>query len=95
MGPNPDRNVGILNRQQRSTAPVVRIPDGFAETQKKSTAATYFWEWGPVRFGARSGLEPIWALMGPLAGPGMSDFRLLVEFCMFWVHNWVFDKISR
>ena len=29
---------------------------------------------------------PIWALMGPpgqvLAGPDMSDFRLLVEFCM-------------
>ena len=32
---------------------------------------------------------PIWALMGPpgqvLAGPDMPDFRLLVEFCMFWV----------
>ena len=47
--------------------------------------------WGPVRVGARSGLGPIWALMGPpgqvLAGPDMSDFRLLVEFCMFWVQN--------
>ena len=42
---------------------------------------------------------PIWALMGPpgqvLAGPDMSDFRLLVEFYMFWVQNWVFDEISR
>ena len=42
---------------------------------------------------------PIWALMGPLgqvlAGPDMSDFRLLVEFCMFWIQNWVFEEISK
>ena len=41
--------------------------------------------------------EPIWALMGPpgqvLAGPDMSDFRLLVEFCMFWMQNKVFNEI--
>ena len=39
--------------------------------------------WGPY--------GPIWALMGPpgqvLAGPDMSDFRVLVEFRMFWVQN--------
>ena len=38
--------------------------------------------WGPVRVGAH---------MGPpgqvLAGPDMSDFPLLVEFCMLWVQN--------
>ena len=47
--------------------------------------------WGPVRVGARSGLGPIWALMGPpgqvLAGPDMSDFRLLIEFRMFCIQN--------
>ena len=41
--------------------------------------------WGPVRVGAH---------MGPpgqvLAGPDMSDFRLLVEFCMFGVPNYCF-----
>ena len=41
----------------------------------------------------------IWALMGPpgqvLAGPDMSDFRLLVEFHMFWVQNLFSDEIYR
>ena len=39
---------------------------------------------------------PLWALMGPLgqvlAGPDMSDFQLLVEFCMLRVQNWVLTK---
>ena len=39
--------------------------------------------WGPY--------GPLWAHTGPpgqvLAGPDMSDFRLLVQFCMFWVQN--------
>ena len=37
---------------------------------------------------------PIWALMGPpgqvLAGPDMSEFRLLVEFCILLVQTLVF-----
>ena len=39
------------------------------------------------------------AHMGPpgqvLASPDMSDFRLLVELCMSWFHNLLFDEISR
>ena len=63
--------------------------------------------WGPARVGAQSGLgpgpgwgpyEPIRALMSPpgqvLAGPDMSDFRLFVEFCMFWFQNLLFEVIS-
>ena len=46
--------------------------------------------WGPVRVGAH---------MGPygqvLAGLDLSDFRLLVEFCMFWVQNLFFEEISK
>ena len=42
---------------------------------------------------------PLWAFMGPpgqvLAGPDMSDFRLLVEFCIFWFQNLFVDKISK
>ena len=30
-----------------------------------------------------------------LAGPDMSDFRLLVEFCMLWVQNLIFDEIYK
>ena len=41
----------------------------------------------------------IWAHTGPpgqvLAGPDMSDFRLLVEFCMLWVQKKVFDEIPK
>ena len=40
---------------------------------------------------------PIWALMGPpgqvLAGPDMSDFRLLIEFCMFEVQTKFLTKL--
>ena len=32
--------------------------------------------------------------LSPWTGLGRSDFRLLVEFCMFWIPNWFFDEIS-
>ena len=58
--------------------------------------------WGPVRVGARSGLGPIWALMGPYMGPcgplwvrsGHVRFPTLVEFRMFRVQTAPFDKIT-
>ena len=28
-----------------------------------------------------------------LAGPDMSDFRLLVQFCIIWVQNWTFEEV--
>ena len=29
-----------------------------------------------------------------LAGPDMSDFRLLVQFCTFRVQKWYFDEMT-
>ena len=29
------------------------------------------------------------------AGPDMSDFRLLIEFCMLWVQNLFFEENSK
>ena len=48
--------------------------------------------WGPVRVGARSGLGPIWALMGPygpiwaLMGPYGPLWALMGPYEPIWAH---------
>ena len=41
---------------------------------------------------------PIWALMGPpgqvLAGPDMTEVRVLVQFGTFRVQKWYFDEMT-
>ena len=47
---------------------------------------------------ARSGLGPIWALMGPYGsswtGPDMTKSGLLVQFRTFRVQKWYFDEMT-
>ena len=31
----------------------------------------------------------------PAMGPAIPTFRLLDQFCMSWVQNWVFEEISK
>ena len=40
--------------------------------------------WGPVRVGARSGLGPIWALMGPYMGSYGPIWALLGPYGPIW-----------
>ena len=39
--------------------------------------------------------DKIYLVKQVLAGPDMSDFRLLVQFCTFRVQNKVFDEIYK
>ena len=49
---------------------------------------------GPVRVGARSGLGPIWALMGPYMGPCGPIWAFLDRSWRSWKIPYTFRKLS-